>query len=91
MERVHIDSFFRGSPALYPPSPHCLPSASGDWRGQDSLPKMEWVSEGQKGLRENEGVVEEGVEAVKNETRVKQLLEREKINRPHQSCRSHAT
>lgn len=80
MERAHFDSFFR------------CPLPLGIGEGQDSLPKMkEWVNEGQKGLRENEEVVEEGVEAVKNETRVKQLLEREKINRPHQSCRSHAT
>lgn len=49
------------------------------------------MNEGQKGLRENEEVAEEGAEAVKKETRVKQLLEREKINHPHQSCRSHAT
>lgn len=48
---------------------------------------------GQKGLRENEEVVEEGVEAVKKGMRAKQLREREreKIIRPHQSCWSHAT
>lgn len=37
---------------------------------------------GQKGLRENEEVVEEGVEAVKKGMRAKQLREREREDHP---------